>query len=393
MMIHRIEKTSKETRVFSFDSDTGVVKPQVLSVSETNAVEHLKRKGIISENDRVLFPSPINGAFSAPIKIYIDITDSCQLNCKHCLTKILNKGNEIPFDTIKLISEECYDLGVFYIKLGGGEPLLHKDFPRILELFRNSGQFLSLSTNGYLVDDRIADLLLQHKVKTTVSIEGPERIDAEMRGNGHYEVALKALKLLQNHHVNACLRVTLTKNILDIKIVKELIEIAKKNETRIKFSYCRPAGSSIDNELLIGYEDREKYRDVILYLNEKMSDGIALLDEGMMINQPSDLHLLMYDERICGCTNKSMHINSSCRLSPCVFLGTEFVCKVPYSKGILKKYWQGIIDERVLAIRNIGIPKSCNGCKRLCKYECLATRLYFNKDTNLPDPNCLRYIV
>lgn len=393
MMIHRIEKTSKETRVFSFDPDTGIIKPQVLSVSETNPTEYLKNKRIISSEDRVIVSSPIKGSFSAPFKVYIDITDSCQLNCKHCLTKILNKGNEIPFEVLKSISEECYDMGVFYVKLGGGEPLLHKDFPKILELFRNSGQFLSMSTNGYLVDDRIADLLFINKVKTTVSIEGPEGIDAEIRGNGHYIVALKALKLLKKHHVDACLRVTLTKKILDINIVKELIAIAVDNEAKIKFSYCRPAGSSIDNELLIGYDDREKYREVILYLNEKMNEGIALLDEGMMINQPLDLNLMMYDERICGCANKSMHINSSCRLSPCVFLGADYVLDLPYSKGMLKKYWQGIIDERVLRIRSIDLPHSCEGCDRLCKYECLATRLFFNQNSNLPDPNCLRFIV
>lgn len=48
MMIHRIEKTSKETRVFSFDPDTGIIKPQVLSVSETNPTEYLKIKELLA---------------------------------------------------------------------------------------------------------------------------------------------------------------------------------------------------------------------------------------------------------------------------------------------------------------------------------------------------------
>lgn len=392
MIIHRIESTSKEVRVFSFNSDTGIVKPQKLDIPVSEAENYLRMNRVISDDDRVIIADKIPGAFSAPFKIYIDITDSCQLNCMHCLTKKLNLGHEISINNLEAISNECYEMGVFYIKLGGGEPLLHKDFPHILKLFRKSGQFISMSTNGYLVDDLVANLLYANKVKTTVSIEGPERIDSAIRGTGHYEIAIKALNTLKRHNVNVCLRVTLTKKILDINIIKELIQIAEANDTKIKFSYCRPAGSSIDNELLLDYSDKKRYHEVISFLNEKMNEGIAVLDEGMMIKQPQDLYMMMYDERICGCTNKSMHINSQCQFSPCVFLGTDYIFESQYVKGNIKKYWQGLIDERVKKIRNIPFPTSCEGCDRLCKYECLATRLYFNHNPNVSDPNCLRYM-
>lgn len=393
MKFHRIEKTRLHLKLFSFDSVTGQLRTafidNLIGCNREKIVEHLRENRLIGLDERVIMNPTIADSYSAPFKLYIDITDSCPLNCKHCLTKSLNRGNELPYHTIADIATECAGTGIFFVKLGGGEPIRHKNFEDVLRLFSNAGQHISLSTNGLSITTMVASILKEYHVKTTVSIEGTKEIDDEIRGAGHFEVALNALELLQQHGVNVCLRVTLTKYILDTNCVQELIDLAKSHKTKLKVSYCRPAGSSIDNKCLIDYSDKEAYIKIIRLLNDPAYKEIVLLDEGMMLEQPSFLHGTMYDGRICGCVNRSMHINSSGFLSPCVFLGENYLRPIAYKTGDIMRYWRGELDESVKKIRSISMPELCQDCDRLCKYECIATRLYFNNDTKAPDPNCL----
>ena len=404
MVIVRFENDSYDgknddyiNKLVFFDQESGMIKVKKLERQMNTKTEYSQINVIIKScfsNDKVRYRiidlPPVEGSYSSPFKLYIDITDKCQLNCSHCLTKYLNKNNEIPISTIKEIAEECEKLGIMHVKLGGGEPTLHNNFEEILKIFSNAGCYISMSTNGYTIDDKMAKKLKEFNVKTTVSIEGNEEIDNKIRGHGHFEKAIEALKILKNNNVDAKLRVTLTREILDKDIVNEIISFADKYDTKVKFSYCRPSGSSIYNKMLINYNDYEKYFEIINILNSKENSKKVLLDEGMMLEQPNSLKSFIYRNKICGAANRSMHINSKLEISPCVFLGEEFKEEKNYKSGDIEKYWTQKKGNQFQRVRKISIAKACEDCKRLCKNECTATRLFFNKNINIADPNCLK---
>ena len=65
----------------------------------------------------------------APICLTWELTYACNLACRHCLS---SSGRRNPAE---LSTEECFGvvdelqrLGVFYVNLGGGEPMLRRDF-------------------------------------------------------------------------------------------------------------------------------------------------------------------------------------------------------------------------------------------------------------------------
>ena len=403
MVIVRFENDSYNrknnyiNKLVFFDQENGMIKVKKLEKQMNTKTEYNQINEIIKNcftNDKVkyrIINLPfVESAYSSPFKLYIDITDKCQLNCSHCLTKYLNKNNEIPIDTIKEIAEECKKLGIMHVKLGGGEPTLHNNFDEILQIFSDAGCYISMSTNGYTIDDKIAKKLKEFNVKTTVSIEGNEVIDDKIRGQGHFKKAIEALQLLKDNNVNVNLRVTLTREILDKDVVNEIISFSDKYDTKIKFSYCRPSGSSIDNKMLINYEDYEKYFEIINILNSKENSKRVLLDEGMMLEQPNSLKSFIYRNKICGAANRSMHINSKLEISPCVFLGEEFKETKSYQSGDIEKYWTQKKGKQFQRVRKISIAKACESWERLCKNEWTATRLFFNKNINFADPNCLK---
>lgn len=283
---------------------------------------------------------------------------------------------------------------MFYVKFGGGEPLLHCNFKETIAYYRSKGLFLSLSTNGFLIDELMADFLAENQIKTTISIEGPENIDSIIRGKGHFQRALKALECLQRHHVDVALRVTFTRYMLDIELWDDLVKLAGSYNVKLKVAYCRPSGAALDNNCMIKYSDKEKYITVIKYLNNELRCGRVSLDEGMMEEQPKSLDWMLYEKRVCGSANRSMHINSKGQIATCVFMGANFTeMDSCYQLGDIEAYWTEKKGTVFRKVRDIKMPNECHACIRKCKYECLATRLYASGSFSGEDPNCLREVL
>ena len=89
-------------------------------------------------------------------RIYLEITDTCNLNCPFCSYE---KGNR--FMSLKMIRDCIRQIRPFcsYVYLHIlGEPLLHPDFEKILDALDSNKMKLQLVTNGTLLN-KYPDLL------------------------------------------------------------------------------------------------------------------------------------------------------------------------------------------------------------------------------------------
>ena len=89
----------------------------------------------------------------APICLTWELTYACNLSCVHCLS---SSGRRDPHE---LSTEECFAvidelerLQVFYVNIGGGEPMLRPDFFEILEYAAAHHVGVKFSTNGTFID-------------------------------------------------------------------------------------------------------------------------------------------------------------------------------------------------------------------------------------------------
>lgn len=114
--------------------------------------------------------------------VEIPITDRCNLNCKGCLfaCNSVNKGEDVPLvqiekDIIRL-KELFFDIP--WIRILGGEPLLHKKITDILQILRQSfpDTEIDLCTNGIMIpqmDKYFFDCLKKNGISIHISGYAP----------------------------------------------------------------------------------------------------------------------------------------------------------------------------------------------------------------------------
>jgi cyclic pyranopterin phosphate synthase len=98
---------------------------------------------------------PLLDRFSRPLRsLRLSVTDRCNLRCQYCMPEQdyvwLPRENLLTFEEIGGIVDAFTPLGVDRVRLTGGEPLLRRDLPVLIESLaaRPAIADLALSTNG-----------------------------------------------------------------------------------------------------------------------------------------------------------------------------------------------------------------------------------------------------
>ena len=96
------------------------------------------------------------------ISIELDLTNLCNNNCPSCTGNKQNKCS-LSFKQIKQIVDElAYEFEAKSIIIsGGGEPLLHPEFVRILKYIKNKGLKIGLNSNGLALDEEKAKAIIE----------------------------------------------------------------------------------------------------------------------------------------------------------------------------------------------------------------------------------------
>lgn len=108
----------------------------------------------------------IGRPLSGPINGSLFVTYKCNSNCVMCdypqrAGKMKGKGlEELGTDEMVKIIHDFAVLGTTGLGFTGGEPLLRKDIFTLLKASIESGMITNISTNGYLIDEGIAEELM-----------------------------------------------------------------------------------------------------------------------------------------------------------------------------------------------------------------------------------------
>lgn len=92
----------------------------------------------------------------------ISLTERCNLRCSYCMpvdgVQLSPPEHLMNADEIFSIAQIFVKFGVTKIRLTGGEPLVRKDFPKILELLSTLNVELSLTSNAVSIDRHFEQL-------------------------------------------------------------------------------------------------------------------------------------------------------------------------------------------------------------------------------------------
>jgi GTP 3',8-cyclase len=111
----------------------------------------------------------------------VSVTDRCNFRCQYCMPADglpwLERDEILHFEEIERLVRVMAAMGVTDLRLTGGEPLVRREFPRLVAMLAAVPgiEDLSLTTNGYLLD-RHADALVEAGItRVNVSIDSLQR--------------------------------------------------------------------------------------------------------------------------------------------------------------------------------------------------------------------------
>lgn len=216
-------------------------------------------------------------------RIYLEITNSCNLDCPFCTN---NKGNN--FLDINNIDNYLDQIKSYcnYIYLHIlGEPLLHPNFNEILELLDKKDMYLQLVTNGTLLSKY--PVILNHKClrKLSISIHSINNINI----NDDYFEYINYL-IENNHNKNIELRFYDKDNLSDT-----LIKYLNNLEAKYNFKYTSKNNSfNLLDNIYIYFEELFNWpniNDEIISDNGYCHGAIDMLG----INSNSDVTICCLD--------------------------------------------------------------------------------------------------
>jgi hopanoid biosynthesis associated radical SAM protein HpnH len=152
----------------------------------------------------------LGGEKRYPLVLMLEPLFRCNLACAGCGKidypgEILNQ--RLSVDQCMAAIDEC---GAPVVSIAGGEPLLHRDMPKIVEGFLARKKFVILCTNALLLTKKI-DQFKPHPFFTwSIHLDGDQMMhDASVCQDGVYEIAVKAIKLAKSKGFQVNLNCTL----------------------------------------------------------------------------------------------------------------------------------------------------------------------------------------
>ena len=164
------------------------------------------------------------GVHVPPIVIY-SITDRCNLQCKGCYAQSLHTSLKPEMDDSKMREtiREARELGVSFMILAGGEPLVRREILDVIGSFPDVIFFVF--TNGTLIDDKLADeIKWRRNLVPILSLEG-DRAETDLRRGG-------VIGRLNQRHIFFGTSITLTSlnfiTVADEKFIKDLYDMGDR---------------------------------------------------------------------------------------------------------------------------------------------------------------------
>ena len=209
-----------------------------------------------------------------PVVVW-NITSACNLRCVHCYASAGKATGELTTrEGLELIAQ-LKDYGSPVILFSGGEPLIRKDLPALIEAAVKSGMRAVISTNGTLISQdmamRFADLGLSY---IGVSLDGMEEVNDTFRGvQGAFRDALQGIYNAMRKGIKVGLRFTMNRRNADQ--IKGIFDLMKKEGIpRICFYHLVYTGRA--KELMaedLSHEQTRQTLNLIMDRTKEMIDA------------------------------------------------------------------------------------------------------------------------
>lgn len=200
------------------------------------------------------------------------LLDDCDQRCRHCY--IFHGNNGVPLtrmgsEQIDKTLENCLDfcrtfqrLPEFYIT--GGDPILHRDFWRLLEKLHELDIPFTIMGNPFHLSDEVCQRMRGLGCKKyQMSLDGLQETHDWFRKPGSFDITLEKVACINKSGMHSVIMSTVSSKNIDE--IPELIDICAEHDADIfAFSRYCPGAEDKTNGIT-----PEQYREFLLKCDEK----------------------------------------------------------------------------------------------------------------------------
>ena len=177
-------------------------------------------------------------------KIYIEITNICNLKCSFC-SKSNRRLNEMTVENFEIVLDKIKDYTDYIYLHVKGEPLTHSNLDKILSLTEKYNKKVCITTNGVLLKNKL-DILKKYKNIYQINIS----LHSENNKQNYIEEILEVVDKLDISYISYRFW-TLDEGIMDDKTKEYLNKIKEKyNKDELK------NGTKLKNKIYLSLEDK-----------------------------------------------------------------------------------------------------------------------------------------
>ena len=323
----------------------------------------------------------------APICLTWELTYACNLQCVHCLSSSGQRDErELSTEEAKKILDDLRDLQVFYINIGGGEPMVRRDFFELLEYSVANGIGVKFSTNGAFIDEEKARrLAAMDYLDIQISLDGVDAATNDaVRGEGSYDMAIRAMENLKAANFGQFkISVVVTRH--NVSQLDQFKALADHYGAQLRITRLRPAGRGADtwHELHPTNAQQREIYNWLLKHGENVLTGDSFFHLNALGESLPGLNM-------CGAGRVVCLIDPIGDVYACPFvIHDEFKAGNVRDEGGFAKVWKQ--SDLFLSLREPQSAGACASCGAFdaCQGGCMAAKFFTGLPLDGPDPECV----
>jgi len=339
----------------------------------------------------------LKGGLDAPICLTWELTYACNLACVHCLSSSGRRDpRELTTAEAMAVLDELRRLQVFYINLGGGEPMLRRDFFALVEYAvapnaHGAGIGVKFSTNGTYLDAGAARrLAAMDYLDVQISLDGTDAATNDaVRGDGSYAKARRAMDHLADAGLGP-FKVSVVVTRHNVAQLDDFKALADSYGAQLRVTRLRPSGRGADSWHDL-HPTADQQRDVYRWLLDH-TDGSAALP---VLTGDSFFHLNALGEplpglNMCGAGRVVCLIDPVGDVYACPFvIHDQFKAGSVRDDGGFAAVWRD--SDLFRSLREPESPGACASCGSYdaCQGGCMAAKFFTGLPLDGPDPECV----
>ncbi len=295
------------------------------------------------------------------IKVGHRITHKCNYKCSYC-SVWYDKTEELNTEEVLNLVDEVAEAGCVAYAVTGGEPLVRKDLPLILQRIKERGMVAKLVTNGSLVSKRI-DEFAEHVDVLTFSFDTTNSKVPEDMGIIKVldDTVIEGIKAAVERIPHVGFNTILTRITYDE--LDDIVEIATR--LGIKSLTFSPLLTHFDYKSPEEYSRRygevygsiEHYRRTITKLRELRDKGYPVMMSDLLLDA---MYTFKVPKMKCIAIYLQCSISPDGRLGPCFEFSRELTDS--YKNKSFKELWEELGNY-------IAFSDNCKGCLLHCYFE------------------------